>query len=150
MRRPGEIEKSGLKGLTVEDRTYSVEGFADKEILTLGGWQKNYLRVAYDRGDLPVLPARHLLSRLYLEEAHRTDHAGVDAMVMRSRAQVWITQVRPKAKAVKNACFACKRSARRLGEQKMAPLPEHIGWGRRLHSSPRQWICSALCPSADP
>ena len=28
-------------------------------------------------------------------------------MVMRSRAQVWITQVRPKAKAVKNACFVC-------------------------------------------
>jgi hypothetical protein len=81
------IEKGGLKGLTVEDRTYSVEGFADKEILTLGGRQKNYLRVAYDRGDLPVLPARHLLSRLYLEEAHRTDHAGVDAMVMRSRSQ---------------------------------------------------------------
>ncbi len=119
------IEKGRLKGLTVEDRTYNVEGFADKEILTLGGRQKSYLRVAYDRGDLPVLPARHLLSRLYLEEAHRTDHAGVDAMVMRSRAQVWITQIRPKAKAVKNACFACKRSARRLGEQKMAPLPEH-------------------------
>ncbi|MFN9908938.1 MAG: hypothetical protein ACK56F_22915, partial [bacterium] len=106
------IEKNRLKGLIVEGRAYSVEGFADKEILTLGGRQKNYLRVAYDR-DLPVLPARHLLSRLYLEEAHRTDHAGVDAMVMRSRAQVWITQVRPKAKAVKNACFACKRSARR-------------------------------------
>jgi hypothetical protein len=47
------IEKSGLKGLAVEDRTYSVEGFADKEILTLGGRQKNYLRIAYDRGDLP-------------------------------------------------------------------------------------------------
>ena len=45
-------------------------------------------------------------------------------MVMRSRTQVWITQVRPKAKAMKNACFACKRSARRLGEQKMAPLPD--------------------------
>jgi hypothetical protein len=119
------VEKGRLKGLAVEDRTYSIEGFADKEILTLGGRQKNYLRVAYDRGDLPVLPARHLLSRLYLEEAHMIDHAGVDAMVMRSRAQVWITQVRPKAKAVKNACFACKRSARRLGEQKMAPLPEH-------------------------
>jgi hypothetical protein len=119
------LEKSRLKGLSVESGVYNVEGFADKEILTLGGRQKNYLRIAYDRGDLPVLPARHLLSRLYLEEAHRTDHAGIDAMVMRSRAQVWITQVRPKAKAVKNACFACKRSARRLGEQKMAPLPEH-------------------------
>jgi transposase InsO family protein len=119
------IEKSRLKGLMIENRTYNVEEFADKEILTLGGRQKNYLRVAYDRGDLPILPAHHLLSRLYLEEAHKADHAGVDAMVMRSRTQVWITQVRPKAKAVKNACFACKRSARRLGEQKMAPLPEH-------------------------
>jgi hypothetical protein len=79
------IEKSKLKGLAVESRAYSVEGFADKEILTLGGRQKNYLRIAYDRGDLPVLQARHLLSRLYLEEAYRKDHAGVDAMVIRSR-----------------------------------------------------------------
>ncbi len=119
------IGKGGLKGLTAETQTYSVEGFADREILTLGGRQKNYLRVAYDRGDLPILPPRHLLSRLYLEEAHRLDHAGIDAMVMRSRSQVWITRVRPKAKAVKRACFTCKRAAKRLGEQKMAPLPEH-------------------------
>jgi hypothetical protein len=144
------IGKGGLEGLAAETRTYNVEGFAERKILTLGGRQKNYLRVAYDRGDLPILPARHLLSRLYLEEAHKLDHAGVDAMVMRSQSQVWITQVRPKAGAVKRACFTCKRAAKRLGEQKMAPLPEHIGWGRRLHSSPRQWICSALCPSADP
>jgi hypothetical protein len=119
------IEKGGLKGLTAGTQTYSVEGFADKEILTLGGRQKNYLRVAYDREDLPILPARHLLSRLYLEEAHKLDHAGVDAMVMRSWSQVWITRVCPKSKAVKKACFTCKRMARRLGEQKMAPLPEH-------------------------
>jgi hypothetical protein len=51
------LEKSRLKGLAVESRVYSAEGFADKEILTLGGRQKNYLRIAYDRGDLPVLPA---------------------------------------------------------------------------------------------
>jgi hypothetical protein len=119
------IKKGGLKGLTAETQTYSVEGFADKEILMLGGRQKYYLRVAYDRGDLPILLARHLLSRLYLEEAHKMDHAGVDAMVMRSRSQVWISRVRPKAKAVKRACFVCKRIARRLGEQKMALLPEH-------------------------
>ncbi|MFN9906482.1 MAG: hypothetical protein ACK56F_10215, partial [bacterium] len=39
------VEKSKLKGLTIESRTYNVEGFANKEILTLGGRQKNYLRV---------------------------------------------------------------------------------------------------------
>jgi hypothetical protein len=108
-----------------ETRAYDVKGFTEKQIITLGGRQKKYLRVAYDKGVLPILPARHHLSRLYLEEAHRTDHAGVDAMVMRSRSQVWITQARPRAGAVKKACFTCKRRAKRLGEQKMAPLPEH-------------------------
>jgi hypothetical protein len=119
------IQKEGLEGLTTETRTYDVEGFTKRKIITLGGRQKNYLRVAYDKGVLPVLPARHPLSRLYLEEAHRMDHAGVDAMVMRSRSQVWITRVRRKASALKRACFTCKRSAKRLGEQKMALLPEH-------------------------
>jgi hypothetical protein len=126
-----------------------LEGFAERKILTLEGRQKNYLRVAYDRGDLPILPARHLLSRLYLEEAYKLDHAGVDAMVMRSQSQVWITRVRPKAGAVKRACFTCKRAAKRLGEQNIAPLPEHR-MGPTPRSFPQQWICSAPCPSAGP
>ncbi len=62
------IEKSKLKGLAIENRTYNVGDFADKEILTLGGRQKNYLRVAYDRGDLPILPAHHLLGRSTLQK----------------------------------------------------------------------------------
>jgi hypothetical protein len=92
-----------LEVLAAETRTSSVEGFAEKKIITLGGRQKNYLSVTYDRGDLPILPAHHPLSRLYLEEAHKVDHAGVNAMVMRSRSQVWITRVRPKAGIVKRA-----------------------------------------------
>ncbi len=141
------IGKGGLEGLAAETRTYSMEGSAERKIFTLRGRQKNYLRVANYRGDLPILPARHLLSRLYLEEAHRLDHAGVDAMVMRSRSQVWITRVRPKASAVERACITCKRAAKRLGEQKMAPLLEHR-MGPLPHSFPQQWICSVLCPSA--
>jgi hypothetical protein len=119
------IRKDGLEGLMAETRTYNVKGFMEKQIITLGGLQKKYLRVAYDRGVLPILPTRHPLSRLYLGKAHRMDHAGVDAMVMRSRSQVWITRARPRGGAVKKACFTCKRRAKRLGEQKMAPLPEH-------------------------
>ncbi len=57
------IEKGGLKGLTVENRPYSMKGFADKEILTLGGWQKNYLRLAYDSStgmppSVQIIPGR--------------------------------------------------------------------------------------------
>ena len=97
------ISKGGLEVLAAETRTSSVEGFSEKKIITLGGRQKNYLSVTYDRGDLPITPAHHPLSRLYLEEAHKVDHAGVNAMVMRSRSQVWITRVRPKAGIVKRA-----------------------------------------------
>jgi hypothetical protein len=117
-----------------ETRTFDVKGFPEKRIITLGGRQKKYLRVAYDKGVLPIVPDRHPLSRLYLEEAHRMDHAGVDAMVMRSRSQVWITQARLRTCAVKRACFTCKRRAKKLGEQKMAPLPEH-----RMGPTPPFW-----------
>ncbi len=128
------IRRGGLEGLVTETRTYDVEGFAEKRIITLGGRQKKYLRVAYDRGDLPILPSRHPLSRLYLEEAHRTDHAGVDAMIMRSRPHVWITRVRQRACAVKRACFICRRQTKKLREQKMAPLPDH-----RMGPTPPFW-----------
>jgi len=45
------------------------------------------------------------------------DHMGVDAMVLIMRACL-------RACAVKRACFMCKRRAKKLDEQKMAPLPE--------------------------
>jgi hypothetical protein len=38
---------------------------------------------------------------------------------------VWITQVLQRASAVKRAFFICRRQAKRLWEQRMAPLPDH-------------------------
>ncbi len=75
-------------GLAIENRKYDLGGFA------VDGQQKIFLRVAYDKSVLPVLPLRHLLARLYLEEAHKIDHAGVDVMIMRSQSHVWIMRVR--------------------------------------------------------
>ncbi|MFN9905588.1 MAG: integrase zinc binding domain-containing protein, partial [bacterium] len=74
------------------------------------------------------------MARLYLQEAHERDHAGVDAMIMRSRSQVWITRVRPKAQAIKKACFTCRKRAKELGSQQMAPLPAH-----RMGPTPPFW-----------
>ncbi len=138
------IGRGALEGLVTETRTYDVEGFVENQIITLGGRQKKYLRVAYDRGDLPVLPSRHPLSRLYLEEAHRADHAGVDAMIMRSRSHVWITRVRQRACAVKRACFICKEAGQEVGgaedgapprspDGANAPLLVHGGGPVRAH-----------------
>jgi len=72
---------------------------------------------------------------LYLEEAQRADHAGVDAMLMRSHSHVWIMRVQQRARAMKRACFICKRQAKKLGEQRMAPLPDH-----RMGSTPPFWL----------
>jgi hypothetical protein len=105
-----------------ETKQYKEESFLERMIITVGGRQKKHLRIAYDQDELPVLPLDHELVRLYLQEVYERDHAGVDAMIMRSRSHMWITRIHPKARAVKGACFTCKRQAKELGSQKMAPL----------------------------
>jgi hypothetical protein len=126
--------KKRLESLMVENKPHREEGFPERMIITVGGRQKKHLRVAYEKDELPVLPPDHELARLYLQEAHKRDHAGVDAMIMRSPSHVWITRIRPKAMAVKGACFTCKRRAKELGSQKKAPLPAH-----RMRPTPPFW-----------
>ncbi|MFO0003910.1 MAG: hypothetical protein ACK559_22545, partial [bacterium] len=64
----------------VERKLQAEEGFPERVIITVGGRQQKHLKVAYDQVELPVLPPDHELARLYLQEAHERDHAGVDAM----------------------------------------------------------------------
>jgi hypothetical protein len=99
--------------------------FAARTIRIVGGRMKKHLRIAYDQIQLPVLPTWHTLARLYLEEAHCIDHAGLDAMVMRSKSHVWVIAARRLAKVIRNNCFFCKRLFKVTGEQVMAPQPEH-------------------------
>jgi hypothetical protein len=129
----GLVEKQ-LESLMVEKKPQREEGFPERMIIMAGGRQQKHLKVAYDQEELPVLPPDHELARLYLQEAHERDHARVDAMIMTSRSQVWITRVRPKAQAVKRACFTCRRRAKELGSQQMAPLPAH-----RMGPTPFFW-----------
>jgi hypothetical protein len=129
----GLIEKQ-LESLMVEKKPQREEGFPERIIIMVGGRQQKHVKVAYDQEELPVLPPDHELARLYLQEAHERDHAGVGAMIMRSRSQVWITRVRSKAQAVKRACFTCRRRAKELGSQQMAPLPAH-----RMGPTPPFW-----------
>ena len=75
----------------------------------MGGRQSKFLHIAYDTKFIPVVPTSHTLARLYLEEAHATDHAGVDAMIMKTKGKVWIPSPSQTARAVKGRCFTCKR-----------------------------------------
>jgi hypothetical protein len=84
----GLVEKQ-FESLMVEKKPQREEGFPERMIIMIGGRQKKHLKVAYDQKELLVLPPDHDLAQLYLQEAHERDHAGVDAMIMRSRSQVW-------------------------------------------------------------
>jgi hypothetical protein len=50
------LDKGSLEGLATEDRKYDLGGFEEKTIITVGGRQKKYVRVAYDESKLPVIP----------------------------------------------------------------------------------------------
>jgi hypothetical protein len=97
-------------------KTYAPPPPKDMMAMVMTTWMKSglwYLPSADTRAKLER--GYHLLSRLYLEEAHRTDHAGVDAMVIRSRSQVWIKQVRPKAKAVRKRVLHVQEISQEVG-----------------------------------
>ncbi len=99
--------------------------FPPCRLRVVAGRAKKFLRVAYDAEFVPLLPNSHPLSRLYLEEAHKTDHGGTDAMVMGIRAQVWVVGTRKLAKWEKRNCFTCRKIPKEREMQKMAPLPSH-------------------------
>jgi hypothetical protein len=56
--------------------------------ILMGSRCKKHLKVVYDKKQLPMLPNGHLLSKLYLQEAHTNNLGGWDSMVMWSWANV--------------------------------------------------------------
>ena len=107
-----------------------IKGMNDTELplILVGGRSKARYRIGYDQDGVPVLPADHDLSKLYMREAHEVDHGGVNSAVMRSRNKVWIIQGARMAKSIIHKCFECKLRHKPLQGQKMAPLhPSRIG-----------------------
>ena len=96
----------------------------DIPIILVGGRAKVRYRIGYDRDGIPVLPCKNQLSRLYMTEAHNTDHGGMNTTLMRSRSRVWVIQGAKLAKKVVQQCYACRLNKKKLLNQVMVPLPE--------------------------
>jgi hypothetical protein len=125
-----EAAQKGLKeklliSLMVEKVTTLGAMGEERNLIVVGGWSRKFWKIVYDCLQLPVLPFGHPLLELYLRESHEKGHGGLDSMVKRSRAKVWILQARRKARKVLWDCFTCKYLAKRCGEQLMGPLPSH-------------------------
>jgi len=55
----------------------------ERTVVIVGVRLKDHYCIGYDQKGLLILPAKHLLSYLYLQEAHEVSQGGVNSMVMR-------------------------------------------------------------------
>ena len=77
----------------------------------------------YNEPGLVLLPGEHRLSYLYVLFIHRIGHNGVMATVSKVRLKFWVTNLNNMVKNLIKGCVICRKHARALGEQIMAPLP---------------------------
>ena len=72
-----------------------------------------------------LLPQRHRLTRLIIEDAHRkTGHAGVKHVIATLRKRYWILRCLAAVKSTIGECIICKKMHRPKMTQIMAPLPK--------------------------
>ena len=85
-----------------------------------------------ENSDLPedmktpiLLPQRHRLTRLVIEDAHRkAAHAGVKQVISKLRERYWIIKCLAAVKSTIGECIICKKIHKPQLKQIMAPLPQ--------------------------
>ncbi|CAL9701094.1 unnamed protein product [Knipowitschia caucasica] len=76
-----------------------------------------------DSRGVPLLPFQSWLATLLAREAHKANHEGVAATLLRTRRKAWIIEGRRIVKRVINECITCKKQKARLCQQQMSDLP---------------------------
>ena len=95
-----DFKKGELDSLQPETVLTKGHNNNDVPIILVGGRAKVRYRIGYNRDRIPVLPCKNQLSRIYMTEAHKTDHRGINTTLMRSRYHVWVIQGAKLAKKV--------------------------------------------------
>ena len=93
----------------------------DGTILCAGRIPSQSMKVGYDKIELPILPANHVYSKLFIKDRHtELGHSGIDKTVDLTRAKYWIPHCRRVASSVWKNCFKCKLVDKHLQEQLMS------------------------------
>ena len=70
-----------------------------------------------------LIPSKHQVAKLILNDLHYTAHLGVEWIVSLSRKKYWIVNARKIANGIRAKCIPCKRMYSKPAEQQMAQLP---------------------------
>ena len=118
-----EIER--LKSGNPVGRTSSIVSLDPKlkeEVLVVGGRLKH--SSLGERARHPViLPPKHKVSRLILEEFHAETHLGTEWVLSLVRRQFWIPGSRSVLRKIRRSCVVCQKLYGKPVMQKMADLP---------------------------
>ena len=117
--------KGSFKTVPKESPLYKLDPVMDDdEILRVGGRLSKAALPAESKH--PVILSKDLhVSKLILSHIHhQLGHAGRNHMLSRLQQKYWIINANSAARKVISECVVCRRNRGRLGEQKMADLPE--------------------------
>ncbi|KAL4006302.1 alcohol-forming fatty acyl-CoA reductase [Sarotherodon galilaeus] len=79
--------------------------------------------VEEERSGVPLIPYKCRLSSLLAEDAHRVNHEGVSATLLRMRKRGWVVQGPRIVRKVIDSCISCRKCRARLCTQVMSDLP---------------------------
>ena len=107
-------------------------------IIVVGGRAEKWLEMSYNQGEVPLLPFRHELSRLYAKHIHEEGHQGVSATTSKVRSRFWVIGLPRIVTSIRYNCVTCKKLDKKTTTQLMGWLPQE-----RLKPAPA-WNCTAV------
>lgn len=122
---PNEIRAlCGNKPFKKSSQLYRLDPLLQDGILRVGGWLDRSAMLVDTKH--PVILSKHSrVAMLILNDIHeKIGHCGRNYMLSQLRQRFWIPQTTSAFRKLISKCTVCRRLRGRVGEQKMAPLPE--------------------------
>ena len=94
----------------------------DRGILVVGG-RLHHTNLGEDQKHPPILPSKHVISKLICKSVHERCHLGREWVVSLVRRNYWIPKIREIVYKVCKDCIMCKILFAKCNTQKMANLP---------------------------
>ncbi|XP_062414254.1 uncharacterized protein LOC119220564 [Pungitius pungitius] len=120
-------EIASLKGhvnVPKESLLYKLDPIMDAEILRVGGRLSKAALTAESKHPIILSKDLHVSTLILRHIHHQLGHAGRNHMLSRLQQKYWIINANSAARKVISDCVVCRRNRGKLGEQKMADLPE--------------------------
>ena len=88
-------------------------------VIVVGGRVERWVEMSYNQCEVPLLPQKHNLSRLYAKHIHNQGHGGVSATASKVRSRFWIIGLHRIVKSIRHHCVVCKKLDKKTTTRKI-------------------------------